>query len=167
MIVKRSHSLNNIYVRYPYKAIKKGFGIYTRPHVSRADLVKDDHPLALARAEFKDIIAVYLSHLYDHMLKGNMCKLPSTLGYIQLIKYKPDPRRKTYVDWGLWHRTGEYKLHTNEHTDGYKCALNWYPLTGSEFNLSFWNTRFTEKRKKDIARRLLNGEPLLDYLNEK
>ena len=157
-----SVGVHALYSYYPSKKVTEECK-YTRPYVPLKE--REDKEISLTKKQFLEIIDVYLSHLFSYLMKGNLYTMWRNMGTIQMIKYKPK-QSTAHIDWGHYRKTGERKLHTNEHSDGFKFVLNW-TKTRTNPKLRWWLMRLTRSRSALLGKELLAGEPVLMYLNER
>lgn len=133
--MKKSRTLGNLYNKYEYKFQPK----------SKHYLSKKKY-LAVAIDVCKEI--------YNYLIEtGNIYKLPSYLGKLQIIKVKTSKDRRK-VDYAKTKLYGSVIYHTNRHSDGFHAKLIWRK-TGRDAlftGKTFYHFTLTRTNKRSLAK---------------
>lgn len=125
--------------------------------------------IKITAAQFRSIIRTFNQFFVDHLLEtGERLPLTHGLGYIEVVKYKPntkrylDPKNKCklayHVDWVATKKAGKYIYNLNSHTDGYKYYFKW-GFSRAYFRMSYvWAVKIVRKHSRRLASILKNLE---------
>jgi len=82
-----------------------------------------EHPeYSKFRKEYVPIFLVYKKLLWENLLKGKIYNTP--LGSFEMVRFLPQREfKKLPIEWKESKEEGFILRHLNEHTDGYKCML--------------------------------------------
>lgn len=90
-------------------------------------------------------------------------KLPCGFGYIVPMRYEAT---KPATNWKETKRLGKIVYHTNMHTDGYSCKIQWFRV--GRVSNSHFNEVFKFKSYKSLSQKVSvafkNGKPYADWL---
>lgn len=91
-------------------------------------------------------------------------KMPSGLGYIQIVKYKPKALndKSLSVDYKSSKLYDKKIYHLNEHSSGYKYRLFWSKIPMTFTNRYKYTINFTRYNKRKLAQLIFNKQ---DYIN--
>ncbi|MCJ8334910.1 MAG: hypothetical protein MJH10_11765 [Epibacterium sp.] len=92
--------------------------------------------------------------VFEALFNGHQVSLPYRLGYLEMMKYKPNENTLAY-------RTLEEQ--ENHHTDGYKVSLKWRKVAIKNVKLTRFN--FVSTINKEIGRRLKADGSLIYNFN--
>lgn len=114
---------------------------------------------------FKRILDQFNNNILDLLLNASEgFKMPSKLGSICIVKYKP----KTYTnkslskDYKLSKELGKTIYHLNEHSDGYKYRLYWSKNKNTIPDIYKYNLSLVRANKRKLAQLIFNKH---DYIN--
>lgn len=114
---------------------------------------------------FKSVLDDFNQIVLDALLEGSEgFKMPSGLGYVQVVKYKP----KTYtpkslsVDYKASKEEGKRIYHLNEHSNGYKFRLYWSKIPRTFPDRYKYTLGFVRQNKRKLAQLIFNNH---DYIN--
>lgn len=121
----------------------------------------------VSKRDYLDIVTQYsngvLKHIIDH---SGIFKLPSNLGFFQVIKKRPSKNDRESgmraVDWGYFNSTGKICKHINEHTGGYKYEFVWGKMRYYVKYIHSYRFVLTRAHKRRLAYLLKNN--IKDYL---
>jgi nucleoid DNA-binding protein len=125
---------------------------------SYKDYAKKD---VVSKAIYASVIQAISEQLMLELLEGNEVYLPSKLGSLQIVKYKP---KRQIIDVHSSLQYNKKLCYTNNHSDGYSVRLHWDKFTShANFkNKSMWSFNLTKdntsRNKLSIARHVkVNG----------
>lgn len=114
---------------------------------------------------YQKVLQLFNQAVLDCLLQSSDgVKLPSGLGYVQVVKYKP----KTYsskslsVDYKASKEIGKTIYHLNEHSNGYKYRLYWSKLPRTFADRYKYSLSFVRQNKRRLAQLIFNNH---DYIN--
>ena len=103
--------------------------------------------------------------ILEHVLNAAQgFKMPFGLGYIQVVKYKPQQlnSKSLSVDYSASKEYGKTVYHLNEHSDGYKYRLYWSKLPRTFPDRYKYQLCFVRQNKRRLAQLIFNKN---DYIN--
>ena len=100
----------------------------------------------------------------DIILQGKRFYLPSSLGYIQIVKIKT---KGDLFNYELYKKTGKKIRQLNKHTFGYRCKFIWSVAGRNIKNKEFYKFIATRTMKRDLAKLLKNSMAIMTNFNEK
>lgn len=127
--------------------------------------IKDKNDKTLPYSRFKRVLEAFNTNIAQAILdRSEGFKMPSGLGYIRIVKYKPKSlnEKSLSVDYKASKEYDKKIYHLNEHSDGYKFRLYWskVPITFSDrykYQLSL-----VRANKRYLAQLIFNNN---DYIN--
>lgn len=131
------------------------------------DMYKAYHKInkEVSYVRFKRILDKCNKIILDALLmRSELIKMPSGLGYICICKYKP----KTYtakslsVDYKASKECNKRIYHLNEHSDGYKYRLYWSKQPRIFPDIYKYNLSLVRTNKRALAQLIFNNH---DYIN--
>ena len=131
------------------------------------DMYKTYHKInkEVSYVRFKRILDKCNKIILDALLmRSELIKMPSGLGYICICKYKP----KTYtakslsVDYKASKECNKRIYHLNEHSNGYKYRLYWSKQPRIFPDIYKYNLSLVRTNKRALAQLIFNNH---DYIN--
>ena len=99
----------------------------------------------------------------DILLKGKRFYLPSSLGFLQILKIKT---KGDIYNYELYKKTGKKIRQLNSHTFGYRCKFIWLKYENLIKNKEFYKYIATRTMKRDLAKLLKNSMAIMTNFNE-
>ena len=84
----------------------------------------EGHKYHLNEKDFVKMVYIFHQEVKNDILNGGIFKLPWRLGFLSITKKITHPKFRK-VDWGTYHKTGEYTYFGNFHTKGYRFRVRW------------------------------------------
>lgn len=144
-------NFEDLYRKYNYPCWEKtNVNTVPRPYIPK-DLLKCDHKFTLTFSEWKKILYSLFKYMLIYLMTGKNLKLPHSLGYLQIRKWKPKKYRK--MDYAHWRKTGEIRYENFKYTQDYSPILKWHKgVKKTNFNFAtYWRINFMSSAWKKIA----------------
>ena len=98
------------------------------------------------------------------VFKGRQFFLPSSLGYLQIIKTKTNG---DIYNYGLYQKLGKKIRQLNQHTFGYRCKFIWGTNENKIKNKEFYKYIATRTNKRALKDILINSMAIMTTFMEK
>lgn len=129
--VKEGYSLDDSYLFYKEKMIKKGVA-------------------PISKKLYREICCDYNKKVVAKALTGSMFKLPHSMGAIWIKKFKIN-WDKPPVDLNESKKQGKVVYHLNFHSDGWCARWAWNRLKSAAANMTFYNFTATRTNSKLVS----------------
>ena len=125
----------------------------------------ENKDIDISYSRFKRILESFNEILRESILeRSEGFKMPSALGYIQIVKYKPKSytAKSLSVDYKASNDLGKRIYHLNEHSNGYKYRLFWSKVPYTFENRYKYQLCLVRQNKRHLAQLIFNHK---DYIN--
>ena len=114
--------------------------------------------------DFKNIIDKLCDNILYLLYNGESFKFPQSLGFVQIVKYKPKEynNKSLSIDYKSSMDLNKQVYHLNEHSNGYKFRLYWSKQPFSFTNRYKYQLCFTRANKRKLAQLIFNNKDYLD-----
>lgn len=115
--------------------------------------------------DYKRILEAFNKIVLDSLLESSEgFKMPSGLGYVQIVKYKPKSynKKSLSIDFKATREYGKNIYHLNEHSNGYKFRLYWSKTPRTFTDRYMYQLSLVRANKRHLAQLIFNNH---DYIN--
>lgn len=127
--------------------------------------IKDKNDKTLPYSRFKRVLEAFNTNIAQAILdRSEGFKMPSGLGYIRIVKYKPKSlnEKSLSVDYKASKEYDKRIYHLNEHSDGYKFRLYWSKVPVTFSDRYKYQLSLVRANKRYLAQLIFNNN---DYIN--
>ena len=160
-MAKNSFGIQDAYKSYPFKKNIEGRIGYGYVKLSE----RTDHKYSVNLNEYKLIITTFCEVFIDILFLGLKVPLPSSLGYLQLVKNKNNTPPVDYVESRKQKRLVRGN---NNHTNNYVVRCKWFRFGRDKFpfvNKKVFAFALNRGIKSQLAKKLKDGF-LIDSIRE-
>lgn len=122
-------------------------------------------PVEVSYSLYNRVLDEMCKVILEHVLNASEgFKMPFGLGFIQVVKYKPQQlnSKSLSVDYNASKEYGKTVYHLNEHSDGYKYRLYWSKLPRTFPDRYKYQLCLVRQNKRKLAQLIFNKN---DYIN--
>ena len=122
-------------------------------------------PVEVSYSLYNRVLDEMCKVILEHVLNSSEgFKMPFGLGFIQVVKYKPQQlnSKSLSVDYNASKEYGKTVYHLNEHSDGYKYRLYWSKLPRTFPDRYKYQLCLVRQNKRKLAQLIFNKN---DYIN--
>lgn len=111
--------------------------------------------------EYSEIVSAYYKRMMDHvLLESGTIYLPFNMGFVQVIKTRPDLEYIDHkqLDWKTTTEVGKRVYHLNEHSGGWRYRFLWGKKDIKLKNAKTYKLQMTRDNKRRLAKLIKSGE---------